>query len=242
MVQQRLQKILAQAGVASRRKSEEVILSGRVQVNSKVVRELGVKADPNIDQILLDGKPLKLPSKFQYVAFHKPLNVLVSRSDPHHSQTIYDFIPKRFHHLNPVGRLDQNSSGLLLLTNDGQLINHLLHPRYKVKKEYRVTVIGEMDNQKLKRLKQGIPLDEGTTQPAKIHMEKQSKNKTTFKMTISEGKKRQIRRMCQYCNLKVVELHRVTFGPVSLRNLKPGEVKLLDIKMIRRLRAGLPGK
>lgn len=218
----RLQKYLAKCGVASRREAERLIESGRVQVNGITVTEMGHKVSPK-DKVLVDGKPVKEKPRLMYIMMNKPENCVVTRSDPQQRRTVYHLLPKELHHLHPVGRLDRNSCGLLLLTNDGELTQKLLHPQYKMPKRYRVHVTGKVDKMALARLRGGIQLDEGKTQPARVHQlpaKRLPKGSHVLEFIITEGKKRQIRRMCKAVNLRVTFLQRQAIGPLVMEDLE----------------------
>ena len=198
----RLQKYLAQCGVASRREAERLIGSGRVQINGVTVSEMGYKVKPQ-DKVLLDGRPIKEKAKIMYIMMNKPENCVVTRSDPQGRRTVYHFLPKELHHLHPVGRLDRNSCGLLLLTNDGELTQKLLHPRYKMPKRYLVHVTGKVDKMALARLRSGINLEEGKTQPARITQlpaKKLPRGSHVLEFVIEEGKKRNQRCIRNHVN------------------------------------------
>ncbi len=221
--------MIAEAGIASRRAAEKLIQTDKVRVNGKIVRILGTKVNPNLDKIEVNGKPLSQKQiQKKYYLFHKPIGVTTTLSDPHAKKTVVDFfkdIPER---LFPAGRLDQNSTGLLLMTNDGELVNRLTHPRFGVKKCYQVEVDRDLTEAELHQFKIGILLDGKKTAPC--HIAKVSKNPNghaRFKVTLHEGRKRQIRMMMKKLNANVITLHRETYGPLFLGNLKSGEKRLL---------------
>lgn len=218
----RLQKYLSQSGVASRREAERMIESGRVQVNGITVTEMGHKVSPQ-DKVLLDGRPVQEKPRLMYVMMNKPEDCVVTRSDPQKRRTVYHLLPKSLHHLHPVGRLDRNSCGLLLLTNDGDLTQKLMHPQYKMPKRYRVHVTGKVDKMALARLRGGINLEEGKTQPARVHQlpaKRLPRGSHVLEFILEEGKKRQIRRMCKAVNLRVTYLQRQAIGPLILEDLE----------------------
>jgi pseudouridine synthase len=224
----RIQKLLANWGLASRRTIETWIEQGRVQIDGQTVTSQGVQVDEDRPpQIKVDGKPVRKPKKSatKIYAFHKPINVVSTLKDDQGRRSISDYLPKG-RRLYPVGRLDMNSTGLLLITDNGELTNRLLHPSFKVDKEYIVKIDGSTLNREEKtRFSQGIELDDGKTAPCKLI---QHKNPQLFTVILREGRKRQIRRMFETLDRKVVQLHRIRFGPIRLGNLKPGEMRPLS--------------
>lgn len=227
-MRERLQKIISQAGICSRRNAENLITSGRITVNGDIVLELGTKADPEIDDIMLDGRPIKPATKSVYVLLYKPAGYVTTMNDPQGRPIVtklVDNIPER---LFPVGRLDYNTEGLLLLTNDGEWANRLAHPRHEVDKEYHVRVRGTVTKDQLQHLATGVSLNEGKTAPAGVSVLSNSPSNTWLSITIHEGRYRQIRRMCTEVGLTVVRLKRVRYGSLTLENLKPGQWRLLS--------------
>jgi len=224
---ERLQKIIAAAGITSRRAAEELILAGRVAVNGTIVTELGAKADPATDQITLDGAPVKPAETLYYVLLHKPAGYVTSLKDPQGRQLVTELVKEVDARLYPVGRLDYNSEGLLLLTNDGAWANRLMHPRHQVDKEYHVRVRGKVDQQQIKRLNDGIELEDGPVSGATVRLLKTDQNNDWLSVTIREGRNRQVRRMCAAVGLSVVRLRRIRYGNLTLGGLKPGEYRLL---------------
>jgi 23S rRNA pseudouridine2605 synthase len=231
----RLQKFLAQAGAGSRRSCEALITEGRVRVNGKKCITLGTCIDPERDLIELDGQKMLLPEQRYYLMLNKPEGYLVSRSDPHQSKTIYLLLPPECAILHPVGRLDQNSCGLLLLTNDGQLTEKLLHPRFKMEKVYRVQVRGKVSETALKYLREGVDLSDGRTQPAQITRLRPRGEHSWLEFRLKEGRNRQIRRMCRAVGLEVVSLQRIAFGPLQLGGLPEGAWRELMSEELRAL-------
>ena len=223
----RLQKIISAAGITSRRAAEELILSGRVAVNGTVVTELGSKADPVRDLITLDGQPVKPAETFFYVLLHKPAGYVTSLKDPQGRHLVTELVKDINERLFPVGRLDYNSEGLLLLTNDGAWANRLMHPRHQVDKEYHVRVRGKVDPQQIKRLNAGIELEDGPA-GATVRLLKADQNNDWLSITIREGRNRQVRRMCAAVGLFVVRLRRIRYGNLTLGGLQPGEYRLLS--------------
>jgi pseudouridine synthase len=240
---ERLHKILSRAGIASRRKAEEMIAAGRVRVNGKTAAHPGARADPARDRITIDGKPLPSPPGARYVLLHKPRGIVSTLADPQGRPTVRELVPSR-PRLVPVGRLDFDSSGLLLMTNDGELTHRLTHPRYRVPKTYRVKVRGVPDTTTLERLCEGVRLADGKAAAAKARLVRTDKKRSAWvELTLHEGRKREVRRMCEALGHPVVELVRVRLGPLSLRGLgRPGAWRPLSEQEIKALRAcaGLP--
>ena len=205
---ERLQKVLAARGVASRRKAEELILAGRVKVEGKVVRELGTKVDPGA-QIQVDGKPVR-KDPLTYLVLNKPAGVVTTAHDPQGRPTVLDFVDQTIR-LYPVGRLDFETEGLLLLTNDGELANILTHPRYGVEKTYQAIVSGLPTSEKLRQLQEGIMLQDGPTIPAEVRLIEQVGEQATLELTLTEGRKRQVRRVSRRLHTK---LRLISFGPL----------------------------
>lgn len=234
-MEERVQKILSQAGFGSRRACEGFIEEGRVTVNGKRIK-LGDKADAASDDIRLDGIPLGKPEKKVYIALHKPKNML-SLNDPNDDRpSIFDIV-KDERHLYPVGRLDFDSEGLILLTNDGELANRLTHPRYEHDKEYEVRVTRKPDEQQLEILRRGIVLEDGyRTLPATIEVKSMTKNGAWLRIILREGKNRQIRRMGARINLPVRQIRRVRIGPITLGKLQPGHFRYLKPEEVKILK------
>ena len=237
---ERLQKILSQAGIASRRAAEQLIREGRVRVNGKVVRELGARANPVADRITVDGRSAE-PQRLRYVAYHKPVGVVSSMSDPEGRRSIAEVARRLQSSLFPVGRLDYDSSGLVLLTNDGDIAQRLSHPRYQVPKVYRVKVRGHPDEKVLARIRRGIRLADGLTAPARVMVEGKLEKKTRLRITIREGRPRQVRRMFEAVGHEVDKLSRVSIGPIRLGTLAPGATRELTDREVLALRAVVRG-
>ncbi|HEY4391075.1 MAG TPA: pseudouridine synthase [Paenibacillus sp.] len=220
---ERLQKILANAGVASRRKCEELILNGKVMVNDEVVTTLGTKADPNVDVITVNGKTIGAEKKV-YIVFNKPKGVITSASDPQGRKIVTDYLKGIKERLYPVGRLDYDTEGLLILTNDGDFAHLLTHPKHHVSKTYLATVKGVPHGTELEKLKQGIMLEDGMTAPAEAeyHDIDPEGKQSTISITIHEGRNRQVRRMFDAISHPVLKLKRISFGDLFLGNLKRG--------------------
>ncbi|OGO32166.1 MAG: hypothetical protein A2Z16_02265 [Chloroflexi bacterium RBG_16_54_18] len=235
-MEERLQKILARTGLGSRRKCEELISSGRVRVNGKVA-SLGSKADPENDRILLDGHPLVSAQDFVYIAVYKPRGVVSTTSEELGRPTVLDLVPFT-HRLYPVGRLDMDSEGLVLLTNDGELANRLTHPRYGHEKEYRVLVARHPDSEQLEAWKRGVVLEDGfRTSPAGVRIESNQGKGSWLRVILREGRKRQMREMGALTGLPVVRIIRIRIGALSLGNLKPKEWRNLTPAEINALKA-----
>lgn len=239
-MQERLQKILARAGISSRRAAEELITAGRVAVNGQVVTALGSKADPERDAITLDNVPVRQATRNVYILLHKPAGYVTTMKDPQGRPVVTDLLKGAKERLFPVGRLDYNTEGLLLLTNDGAWANTLAHPRHEVDKEYHVRVRGEVSHEQIESLTGGVVLEDGPTAPARVHQIKASDNNTWLSVVIHEGRFRQVRRMCEAVGLSVVRLKRVRYGSLSLGDLKPGEYRVLSDSEARALAKGEP--
>jgi len=239
MTKERLQKLLARAGLGSRRACEEIIQEGRVVVNGRMAG-LGDKADPTADKILVDGVPLKLAERPTTVALYKPKHVL-STDAPHRGDkrpTARSFIPLKVR-LFAIGRLDADSEGLMLFTNDGELANWLAHPRYGHEKEYRVLVTGRPNAESLKKWRNGVYLEDGKTAPARVTVIESDKKTTWLRVIMREGRKRQIRRVAGVLGHPVRKLVRDRIGPIQLGKLKPTEWRPLTGVELRSLRKGL---
>jgi 23S rRNA pseudouridine2605 synthase len=231
---ERLQKILAYAGFGSRRYCEDLIRQGRVSVNGRTA-ELGQRADPKRDRITVDGEPVKVARRHTYVALHKPKGVLSAEQDDAGHRTVRDLVPLPGR-LYPVGRLDRESEGLILLTDDGELTNLLTHPRYEHTKEYHVDVEGHPDEQTLEQWRRGVYLDDQRTAPAEVSVLGRKKDYTQLRVVLREGRKRQIRRVAITLGHPVRRLVRVRIGPIHLAGLKPGQWRLLSEREIEQLR------
>ncbi len=236
-MEERLQKVLAARGVASRRKCEELILAGRVKVNGMKVDQLGFKVDDEHDKIEVDGKEVgKVP--FVYLILHKPTGVITSASDPQGRKVVTDLVKDVKERVYPVGRLDLDTSGLLLMTNDGELANKIAHPRFEIDKVYLATVKGIPSEQALKTLREGVMLEDGMTYPAQAELtfKDPQLNQATIKLTIHEGRNRQVRRMCQAVGHPVVKLKRVQLGFLTLGKLAPRQYRMLTSQEVDKLR------
>ncbi|GAF65360.1 pseudouridylate synthase [Bacillus sp. TS-2] len=233
---ERLQKIIAQAGVASRRKAEQLIIDGKVTVNGKVISELGAKANPNKDKIEVSGVPIDKEEPTYYLLY-KPSSVISSVKDDKGRKVVTDYIEST-ERIFPVGRLDYDTSGLLLLTNDGHLANQLMHPKFHVEKVYVAKVKGIPTKEELKQLQRGVKLEDGVTAPAKVKTLTIDKKKQTaiIQMTIFEGRNRQVRRMFDYIGFPVLKLKREQYSFLNLHGLNPGDSRPLKPIEVKRLK------
>jgi 23S rRNA pseudouridine2605 synthase len=228
-MEQRLQKIIAEMGIASRRKAEEIIIEGRVTVNGKVA-EIGMKADPLRDHIKVDGKLLTKPEKKVYYVFNKPRGVMTSMGDPQGRPTVKEFFSGIRQRVFPVGRLDYDSEGLLLLTNDGDFAYAILHPSKKIPKTYLVKVKGVLEEEELEKLRKGMKIDGKMTAPARVKKLKKTESNSWIEMTISEGRKRQIRRMLERVGHQVIRLMRIRINGIEMGPLEPGNYRKLTME------------
>lgn len=224
----KIAKALADAGVASRRKAEELVLAGKVRVNGKPLRNVAERVIPGKDAIAVNGQLLRAQDEPNIIlALNKPRGVISTVSDPDGKPTIMEYIPEKFsqYRLFPVGRLDEDSEGILLLTNDGQYAYELTHPKFQVPKTYHVLISGQLSESELQRVRRGVPLKGRKTQPAQIKILERLDESQLLEITIHEGLHRQVRRMMQALNHNVLRLQRVQFGPYSLGKLAVGEVR-----------------
>lgn len=235
----RLQKFLARAGVASRRASETLITDGRVSVNGETVTELGTKVNPALDEVAVDGAPVALSQERVTIMLNKPAGYLTSMSDPQGRPCVASLIPlNEYPALYPLGRLDYDTTGLLLFSTDGELGNALLHPSHHVYKTYEAIVRGVPTEDDLDRLRAGIHLEDGPTQPARVSVKRTwGKKKSCIVLTIHEGRKRQVRRMCEAVGYPVMQLHRTRFGTLELGNLASGQWRELTASEVASLAA-----
>jgi 23S rRNA pseudouridine2605 synthase len=238
----RLQKILSTAGISSRRASETLISEGRVTVNGATVTELGSKADPATDDIRVDGRRVKAASTRRYILMYKPRGYITSRADPEQRPTVIDLLAKGGvrDYVYPVGRLDYESEGLLILTSDGDLAERLMHPSHEVDREYHVRVRGVPDAHALDRLSRGVVIDGRKTAPAEVELlkviEGTSGDDAMLSLAIHEGRNRQVRRMCEAVGHRVVRLRRVRIGPITDEHIRPGEFRDLDEREVAALK------
>lgn len=218
----RINKFLSQCNLGSRRKVEELILQGRIKINGKIITELSAKVDPDNDKIEFNNKILKLISKHIYIALNKPPKYLVTASDDFNRNTVFDLLPDFNVHLFALGRLDYMSEGLLILTSDGDFSEKIMHPKNKLPKLYKVTAKGYIPDISIQKLRKGLDISGYITKPAKVFVKSRNSNKSILKITISEGKKRQIRRMLQAVDSEVLELKRLQIGNLKLGKLPSG--------------------
>ena len=238
-MQERIQKYLARVGIDSRRKCEELILAGKVEVNRSVVKELGMKIDAQRDMIRVNGKIIKyvVNKELVYILLNKPSGYLTTLADPGNRRTILDLLKNVKVRIHPIGRLDYRSEGLLILTNDGDLTYHLTHPSKGIEKTYIAEVKGNPPKEKLDILTRGITLkDYYRISPCKIKKLETKKENAILKIQIREGKKRQIRRMGEYIGHRVLKLRRIQMGPIYLKGVKPGEYRHLNKKEVQGLK------
>ena len=237
MPAERIQKILARAGIASRRHSEELIRAGRVRVNGVVVDQLGAQADPETDAIEVDGRPVAIAPTRAYYLLHKPRGYLSTCYDPQGRKTVLELVPYA-PGLHPVGRLDKDTSGLLILTNDGAFTEALTHPRHGISKTYVAEVKGRPSAGAIEALRAGVKLEGGVTLPARVEVLERPKDTTIVAITIREGRNRQVRRMMEAIGHPVVRLERVAIGDLAAGDLAPGKFRALGDEEIAALRRG----
>jgi 23S rRNA pseudouridine2605 synthase len=231
----RLQKAIAQAGLMSRRAAEESIREGRVVVNGKVVTEMGVRVSPERDEIEVDRKRIFLREAKAYFLLYKPRGCVTTAIDPRGRKTVLDFLPEREVRVFPVGRLDYDAEGLLILTNDGMLAHRLQHPRYGIAKVYEVKVKGHPGDEALKRLRTGVILEEGRTAPAEVETIRRAQDNTWLRIVLHQGWNRQIKRMGDAVGHPVLKIKRSGYGPLRLGGLKPGEFRPLVAREVELL-------
>ncbi len=235
MEEERLQKYLANNGIASRRKAEEYILAGKVKVNGQIVTELGTKVNPDKDIIEFEGKRVNNDIKKVYVLLNKPIDYVTTVKDQFNRNTVVDLVKNAGNNLLPVGRLDMYTSGALILTNDGDFIFHVTHPKHEVEKTYTATLRGKVTNEDIESLRQGVVIDEEyKTKPAKVRIMKidEEKNLSRLEIIIHEGKNRQVRKMCEAIGKKVIALHRSKIGNIDVKDLKIGQWRYLTKKEV----------
>ena len=233
---ERLQKLIAQAGICSRREAEKIISVGRVTVDGKIITELGAKADPSKNKIRVDGKLLRFNAEKIYILLNKPRGYVSTAHDERGRKTVLDLLGENFSgRVYPVGRLDLNSEGLILLTNDGDLTNALIHPRYEVAKTYRAKISGTVTEEKLDKLRAGVELDDGLTAPAEVYLLEDD----LVEVTIHEGRNRQVRRMFAAVGCDVKRLRRIKFAGLTLDGLRVGKWRTLTADEIAQLKGEL---
>jgi 23S rRNA pseudouridine2605 synthase len=237
----RLQRYLAQAGVSSRRKAEELIVAGAVRVNGTVVRELGTSVDEAHDRVEFEGRIVTLATEHAYYVLNKPFGIMTTMRDPEGRRTVADVLKSHGvrERVVPVGRLDYDTAGVLLLTDDGDLAHVLTHPRFGIDKTYRATVRGRLAADDVARMQIGVKLDDGRAAPAILRVVAAGRMNSTVDITIHEGKNRQVRRMFEGIGHPVLDLVRLRFGPVSLGDLRAGEIRPANTREIKELRTVL---
>ncbi|MGN0633889.1 MAG: pseudouridine synthase [Oscillospiraceae bacterium] len=240
MEKQRLQKIIADCGYCSRRKAEELIENGRVKVNGRPCK-LGDKADPSRDLISIDGENIRIEKKkkYRYIMLNKPRGYVTTMSDELDRKCVTELIENVGDRVYPIGRLDKNSEGLLLFTNDGAFANDIMHPSKHISKTYRVTVRPDIDDEKLVRLSEGVVIDGKKTLPCTVLVLDKQPGRVVLQMTITEGRNRQIRKMCEAVGLEVARLKRTSIGPIRLGMLKPGTWRDLKPDELRAIRSAI---
>jgi len=229
----RINKYIANAGIASRRAADELIKSGRVKVNGNIVIEPGITINEK-DVVKIDNKDIKAKAK-KYIIFYKPAGYITTKSDPQKRKTIYDLLPQEVHNLKPAGRLDKDSSGLLIMTNDGDLIQKLTHPKGHVPKIYRVTVEGKINMQDVHDMQKGVEIEEGKTAYADVSVLEYSQGKTALEMVLYQGYNRQIRKMIKKLGHEVISLKRIAYANISLAGLEKGKYRYLSSKEVTNL-------
>lgn len=232
---ERLQKIIAQAGLTSRRKAEKMIVDGRVKVNGQLITELGTKADPDQDTVTVDDNPIS-KERLIYLMLNKPKGYITTADDPYERRIVLDLVKDVSQRVHPVGRLDAETEGLLLLTNDGALTYALTHPRHKVGKVYLVTCKGKISRRALRSLAEGVELEDGITAPAEVSLIKHQREISMIKLMIYEGRNRQVRRMMEAVEFPVLRLKRVEIGPLILGKLRSGTYRYLTKKELKILK------
>lgn len=232
----RLQKYLASCGVASRRNAENLMREGHVAVNGITITEMGTQVDETKDQVTVDGNPVRLETEKHYLAYYKPIGEVTTVSDPEGRATVMDKFRDYPVRLFPVGRLDFDSEGLLLLTNDGELMNHLLHPSHEVEKVYLAKVSNRVSDEEIRRLRSGVMIDDRLTSPAEVRLVRYETFASVLLVTIHEGRNRQVRKMFEAVGHQVVNLKRVGFGPIRLGDLPRGMWRKLTDQEVAKLR------
>lgn len=230
----RLDKFLANNGYASRRAVKNLLKYQEVVVNGKKVKESGIRINPEKDEVKVNGEKVKY-SKFVYYLLNKPKGIISTSSDEFDRENVTELVPSG-HRIYPVGRLDKDTHGLILLTNDGELTHKLTHPRFHVSKKYILEILGSVSDEKIKKLERGVILSDGITQPANVKKTKQTEKSTILEMEIFEGRYRQIRRMCQAIFLDLIDLRRIQFGPIKIGELKEGKYRNLTEKEVDSLK------
>ena len=233
---ERLQKYLAECGVASRRKCEEYILQGKVKVNNKIITELGTKINPEKDKVTFEGKEVKKENKKVYILLNKPIGYVTTAEEQFGRDKVLDLVKVK-ERIVPVGRLDMYTSGALILTNDGDFVYKVTHPKHEITKTYTVTIHGIITKQEVEQLSNGVKIDDYITKPAKVKILKtdEEKNISRIEITIHEGKNRQVRKMCEAIGKKVIALHRSKIGNIGVKDLKLGQWRYLKENEVKQL-------
>jgi 23S rRNA pseudouridine2605 synthase len=239
MARERLQKILSRAGVASRRAAEQMILEGRVEVNGKVVRELGSRADPEVDTIRVDGQPVARVEEKIHLLLYKPPNVVTTLSDPEGRRSVGDLLKSLKVRVFPVGRLDYDAEGALLLTNDGDLAHKLAHPRWGVPRTYRAKVKGFPSEEALERMKRGVRLEDGTARALEVEVERTLLRNAWIRLVVSEGRHHLVKRLCEAVGHPVDRLIRLDYAGVGIEKMEPGDLRFLSPGEVRKLQAAV---
>lgn len=236
MEEVRLQKFLADAGIASRRKAENLILQGKVKVNGKIVKELGTKVIPEVDEVVYNDKIIKPQEEFIYILLNKPIGYVTTVKDQFDRDSVLDLV-KTNKRLVPVGRLDMYTSGALILTNDGDFVYKVTHPKHEIEKTYTVTIKGIVKQEEVEMLRKGVKIEEYTTKPAKVKILKtdDEKNISRLEITIHEGKNRQVRKMCEVIGHKVLALHRSKIAGIGVKDIPLGKWRYLKTKEVQRI-------
>ncbi len=235
MEEMRLQKYLAEAGVASRRKAEDLILQGKVKVNHKIVTELGTKINPQKDKVEYEGRVVTIPSEKVYILLNKPIGYVTTAKDQFNRETVLDLVKVK-QRIVPVGRLDMYTSGALLLTNDGDFVYQVTHPKHEIEKTYTVTIKGIVEKEEVELLRKGVKIEDYTTRPAKVKILKtdEEKDQSRLEITIHEGKNRQVRKMCEAIGHKVLALHRSKIAGIGVKDLSLRKMEILNEKRNRK--------
>lgn len=233
----RLQKYLADCGIASRRKSEELIKQGQVKVNGKTITELGTKVIPNKDIVEYNGKKIELKKEYVYILLNKPIGYVTTVKDQFNRDSVLDLV-KTNKRLVPVGRLDMYTSGALILTNDGDFVYKVTHPKHEIEKTYTVTIIGIVKKEEVEKLKKGVEIEDYITKPAKVKILKidEEKNQSRLEITIHEGKNRQVRKMCEAIGHKVLALHRSKIAGIDVKDIPLGKWRYLTNKEVNKIK------
>jgi 23S rRNA pseudouridine2605 synthase len=241
-MQERLQKYLARAGLASRRAAETLITAGRVKVNGTIVRELGTKVDGNKDLVVVDGKPAVAPTEKSWFLLYKPAGVVTTLKDPQERPTISDYLEKVRSRVFPVGRLDYDAEGALLLTDDGDVANRLMHPRHQVRRVYLAKVKGDPTDASLEKLRGGVRLEDGFAKPAEVARFERADKNTWLRLVVTEGRPHLIKRLCAAIGHPVVRLYRPSHAGIPVDGLRPGQVRALTNDEVKRVNEVSQGK